>query len=357
MARRVDCSCGDIVAQGDVGMQNGAVSAFPSIVTWRTDAVEPRHRTAYYADALSAALAPMQMAYDGPRDGFRAEMAMTELGLVAVLRQAGTAHRAFREQRDLARATERTYHLVLNRSSAWKVAHRSLSCLDPGDAMLFDSALDTDMRLDNDYDVVHIKLAETWIRQWLPVPGALVGQRIPATSGWGRALTSFAAQLSPHFVARAPLPLSIIADHIGGLLAFAANEVDATVARRPSRAESALFTRIDDLIVQRCADPGLTATHIASFAGVSLRTLHRSLASQRRTFGALLIDARYQLALRMLKSPAFRRLTIAQVSHRAGFVDPSHFARVVRSRCGCTPSRLRIDTSVSSFRNADRLHA
>jgi len=284
----------------------------------------------------------MQVAYYGQRDAFRAEMIVADLGSLAVVRQTGTAHRAFRERRDLARATERTYHLVLNRSSFWYAQHRSISRLEAGDAMLFDSGLDTDIRLEAAYDIIHVKMTEAWIRQWLPSPNALVGRAIPVSSGWGRALTSFAAQLSPQFVARSPLPLPVIADHIGALLAFAAAEVSEGPKKGSGSSDSALSNRIQDLIVQRCADPELTAPQIANSVGISLRTLHRCLAAQRKSFGTLLIEARADLALRMLKSTLFRHLSVAQIGQRAGFTDPSHFARVMRSRFGCTPSQLRL---------------
>jgi AraC-like DNA-binding protein len=43
----------------------------------------------------------------------------------------------------------------------------------------------------------------------------------------------------------------------------------------------------------------------------------------------------------MLESRTFRRLTIAEISRRSGFGDPSHFARVMKSRSGHTPLQIR----------------
>jgi AraC-like DNA-binding protein len=311
------------------------------VITWSTDAVAAWQRAEYYSDALSTALAPMRMDPYGEVDSFRAEMAMADLGLLAVLRQSGSPHRCFREQRDLGRASERTYHLVLNRTSSWDVSHRSSERLEAGDAVLFDSAIRTDMRLQSSYEVVHVKLAESWIRQWVPSPGALVGRRIPAKSGWGRALTSFAAQLSPEFIVDAPLPTSVIADHIGALLAMSASEATGTAGSTSAPGEKSLFVRIEDCITQRCPESSLTAEQVATSLGISSRTLHRSIASRSTTFGALLIGSRADLAVRMLESPLFRRLSVGEIGRRAGFSDSSHFARVLRSRTGRTPSQFR----------------
>src|SRR5262249_39514687 len=48
-----------------------------------------------------------------------------------------------------------------------------------------------------------------------------------------------------------------------------------------------------------------------------------------------------RLALRMLASPAFSRLTTREIGRCAGFPSASHFARVIRIRTTRTPPRLR----------------
>jgi AraC-like DNA-binding protein len=74
---------------------------------------------------------------------------------------------------------------------------------------------------------------------------------------------------------------------------------------------------------------------------ISTRTLHRNLAAFGETFGAKLIAARADVAVRMLESPLFRRLTVAEIGRRSGFADASHFSRVLRSRTGRSPTQLR----------------
>ena len=83
---------------------------------------------------------------------------------------------------------------------------------------------------------------------------------------------------------------------------------------------------------------------MASSLNVSTRTLHRVLAACGETFGAMLIQARVDLAVRMLQSPLFDRLTTAEIGRRAGFSDASHFVRSsaagqARRRCVCASSQ------------------
>jgi AraC-like DNA-binding protein len=306
---------------------------------WSTDAVPPAQRLDFYASALASALVPMHLGCRAPTE-FRTEMTMADLGLLSVVHQVGSPHRAYYADGDLARAAGRSYHLMINLASPWLVTHRGRVLLKPGDAILSDSALHHDLVLESDYEVVHVKLSEAWVKQWLPAPGVLVGRRIPAESGWGRALTSYLAQLSPRFVVDSPLPTSVITDHIGALLALIADQIGSTKAPA-TRAETDLHGRIKDAIVQRCTDPGLMTQHIAESLSISTRTLHRNLASFGETFGARLMDARAEVAVRMLESPLFRRLTVAEIGRRSGFADASHFSRVLRNRTGRTPTQLR----------------
>jgi transcriptional regulator GlxA family with amidase domain len=93
--------------------------------------------------------------------------------------------------------------------------------------------------------------------------------------------------------------------------------------------------------MQRCTEWQLTAADVAASMNISVRTLHRSFAALNETFGEALIEARARVALRMLTSSLFNRLTTAEIGRRAGFPSASHFARVVRKRTGQSPLQLR----------------
>jgi AraC family transcriptional activator of tynA and feaB len=309
------------------------------IARWSTSDVPPDQRFDFYASALSSAIIPLQIER---RDGatFHSEMDAADLGLLSILRQRGSPHRCYTNARDIARAEARSFHLMVNVASSWDVEHRGRSRLAPGDAILTDSRIPANIEIAARYEVVHVKLSETWVRQWLPSPAVLVGRRIPAQSGWGRALAAFLAPLSPDFLVQSPLPISVISNHVGSLLALAAHEL-SNVDHRLTRSDKALHGRIKDCIEQRCTSASLTSSDVAASLDVSPRTLHRCLAASGNTFGAILIAARVTHAMRMLESPLFKRLTIAEVGRRAGFTDASHFCRVVRAASGYTPSQIR----------------
>jgi AraC family transcriptional regulator, positive regulator of tynA and feaB len=131
----------------------------------------------------------------------------------------------------------------------------------------------------------------------------------------------------------------VLVNQIGALLALTASELQGGSAARP--VECSVRDLVHDQIKQRCAETSLEAFDIASALGVSTRTLHRALAACGETFGALLIQARVDVAARMLQSPLFDRKTRAEIGRRAGFSDASHFTRVLRKRTGRTPLQMR----------------
>jgi len=309
----------------------------PSIQRWSTDGVALSRRFDRYAEILTEAIDPMRVA---SRDagGFHADISAIEMGPITVVHGIGTPHRCVRDDRDIARTRERSFHLIVNSGSPWALTHRGPLSLRVGDAVLLDSQYEHDLRL-ADFDNVHLKFPEAWLRQWVAAPDILVGRGIPFDSRWGRALASFVTQLTPEFVAGTPLPVGVIADSVGALLALTANEIlDSGVDRRRA---TATRDRIRECIVQRCTEFALSAGHVAAALGISVRTLHRALGACGETFSTTLMNARVALATRMLQSRLHDRVALAEVGRRAGFSDASHFVRIMRSRTGLTPSQIR----------------
>jgi len=77
---------------------------------------------------------------------------------------------------------------------------------------------------------------------------------------------------------------------------------------------------------------------IARRLAVSDRTLHRRLAAQHLTFGAVLDQVREQRARELLKSS---RLSIEQVGDMLGYAEVSSFSRAFRRWTGMSPLPYR----------------
>jgi AraC-like DNA-binding protein len=310
----------------------------PQIHYWSTRDVPEVQQMDYYASVLSSAVDPMGVT-KRVRGSFEADIESTDLGAISLIHGRGAAHDCVRDKRDIARSTGRNFHLIINTGSTWRVDHRERVILRKGDGVLLDSRYGYRLDFLDPFENVHLKLSEEWLSRWIPNTDVVVGRRIPFDGAWGKALTAFVSQLTPDFVVAAPLPHTVIADHVGALVALFANELSGI--RKAGPAVRALCDRIQETITQRCTESSLGAQDVAEALGISTRTLHRGLAACQRSFGASLMAARVELATRMLESPLFRRLTTSEIGRRAGFSDPSHFARVYRRICGRTPATAR----------------
>jgi AraC-like DNA-binding protein len=271
--------------------------------------------------------------------GFRADLRCVTVGAVTIAHGTGGAIRCIHGKSEISRGTQRNYHLVLNRKSSWTLRHRGDTLVRAGEAVIMDSAFEYDMKL-TPFDDTHIHVTDQWIRQWVRDPSQVAGRVIHMDSGWGAALCTYVKMLTPAVLCRAPLPASVIVEHIGTLLALVAHDTGRGEVEFPRR-DRDLRERILETVRQRSPETGLTAADVATSVGISTRTLHRHLAAFNHTFAAVLIDVRVANAMRMLQSRAFRRVTVEQIAHRTGFSDASHFARIIRARSGRAPHQIR----------------
>lgn len=314
----------------------------PTISTWSAASVPLPQRFEYFSDALSSALIPMR-ADSASRERLEANIVSADFDGVTVIRQTGSPHWSYRDGHELARSGAHTFHLIANYSAEWVMSHCGRIRLEPGDVVLTDSMIGHRLEMFQPYDVVHLKLSETWLQRWLPRPADLVGKRIPANAGWGRALTSYIAQLSPKYMIGAPLPSRVITDQLGALLSIVGAAIGG--AAGPTLASCSLRSRVHDYIHQCCADASLSAEAVAAMMCVGVDELHRCLTPFGESFGELLLAQRVEVATRMLQSRLFRGLSILEIAQRAGFTDAAQLDTLLRLRSMGSAAQLRIPAS------------
>ena len=312
----------------------------PAIRRWSTADVPAAQRIEYFAAAVSEAIIPLGID-NVDAESFEATMCFAQLDTISVAQASASAHRAFRGPGEISQTRDHRFHLLMAVNCSVTAEHRGCVRLMPGDIFVHDSSRPVYLEVRSAIDAINVVVTEDWLRRWIPNPAVLVGRCISGQSAWGNALSSYLRALSPGIIAAPPLPLSVIADQVGSLLALTASRHHGGETSPNTPILRSLHDQIADCIKQRCTEPALTAADVAVSINISLRTLHRALTATNETFGARLIDARVRAAVRMLSSPAFNRVTTAEIGRRAGFVSASHFARVVRLRTGRTPLQLR----------------
>ncbi|BFO53401.1 MULTISPECIES: helix-turn-helix domain-containing protein [Comamonadaceae] len=302
--------------------------------TWTTDSVPPAQRADYWVGAVCDCFLDMEV-QPGQRDAFSATLTSVPCGGLRVNRVSGGAQRVRRTQQAIRRgAGDNFYYLLCKESAPCHVAQDDAGAarLLPGDLALIDSRRRYLLEFPEAVDTASIQIPIGWLDTWLPAADRWLGRRVDGATGWGRVLSAYVGQLC----AERPERLAALqAEHLGGLLSLACGPVPEAPPR------TGLLPRIEQCVRERCCEPGLTAAHVADDVGVSLRTLHRALSSGGTTFAVLLMRERMAVAQRMLHAPSHRHLTVAEIGRRAGFLDPSHFARACRQWCGRTPAQER----------------
>ena len=310
-----------------------------SIVRLSTRAVAPADRLGYASWILNSSLAPSVLSTGTPAE-YDLEVTALELPSVGIVSASGSQTRSIRRQTEIRRTSQRYFSLALVLSGTANFTSVTRNRFAPGELIFYDSRHPQDCELLPHWRTLVLQLSESFVRKWVPNPAVLGWRRICPESQWGRVLASYVAQLAPEFVVQAPLPQTVLIDQLGALLALTAGELGGSrVVTTP--VERSVRDRVHDHITQRCPDTSLRATDVANSLSMSTRTLHRALAACGETFGSMLIQARVDLAVRMLQSPLFDRVTTAEIGRRAGFADASHFVKALRTRTGETPLRMR----------------
>jgi len=309
---------------------------------WSTDDVLPAQRLDYWVDAVCEGFLEMAVSSPGAAS-FASSLDSVGCGPIGVNRVRGSAQDVFRTPAAIARSTRNYFYLLCKTDAPWTTVQAGRSArLLPNDMVLVDSRRSYEFHFPTTADTVSLQLPTDWLSSWIVDPSARVACRIDGQSGWGLALSSFARALSPEVAAAPPLPPALLSDQLGALLALSTQGgAQGTVGRRGEADAFALHARIVDMVRQRHAEPGLTASDVALALGLSTRTLHRKLAGTGTTFAQCLMACRMAAARRMLADARFDRVSVAEIGRRVGLADASHFARACRQQLGALPAQLR----------------
>ncbi len=307
-----------------------------AIQHWSTDAVEPQHRLAYWIDAICESF--LEMGADpSQRASFYGRIGHCRLNRIAATQAQGSPQVVRRDGACIAQSRRNYYYLISQPKLPWGVVHAGREhIVQPGQSVLIDSRLPYEFDFAQGLDDLSVELSIDWLERWIADPAALLGRPIAAQDGWGLALRGLKEALVPQATAGLPLPDELVEDQLGVLLSMAAGE--QPVASPSSRS---VYRRCVAALREHLGHPGVCAADIAAMCAVSLRTLHRAFAAEKRTFGSVLLQLRVDEAARMLGDRRFARLTIAAIAARCGFVDASHFARSFRRLRGIGPRAHR----------------
>ncbi|MDN6605579.1 helix-turn-helix transcriptional regulator, partial [Brevibacterium sp.] len=95
------------------------------------------------------------------------------------------------------------------------------------------------------------------------------------------------------------------------------------------------------VIAESHCDPGLNASRLAQFLGVSERQLSRLFSATGRSVPQTISDARLTTARRMLADPSRANAPMVEIASTCGFGSQAQLSRGYRRRFGIGPLRHR----------------
>ncbi|MFD0076622.1 helix-turn-helix domain-containing protein [Streptomyces sp. NPDC127166] len=306
-----------------------------------TASVPDQDKVAYWNDAVSRTLVPMEVAprSEGPFDG---RIATDRLGYLQVSTVEADAERVSRTPELIARSSEALVAVGVQMSgTATFVQDGRRAEVGEGDLVVYDTTRPYSFDYPQRFTTHVFQLprralgvSDSDIRQ-------VTGNAIGTGDGFGAMLLPFLATLASSPAAGYP---PTVADRLAGNVV----ELFATlIAERAhpggtdADAPSHLVLRVRDHINRNLGDPDLSPERIARAQRISVRYLHRLFEGEGTTVGQLIRQRRLEECGRELARRGRTAPTVSAVAQRWGFVSPAHFSRSFRAAYGVSPREWR----------------
>jgi AraC-like DNA-binding protein len=224
-----------------------------------------------------------------------------------------------------------------------------------GDFTLCDSAAPQSYALEEDSEIVVLRLAANLLKEHLPSPEYFCGRHLPASVG----LTPTAAAMAASLVrlAEAGLPadyqVRIVRNLLDILATCYAIAFDTLISG--SAILSGRHAKVKLCIEQHLRNPELSPSWIARQLKVSSRYLRMIFATSNETVSAYILRRRLEESARQMADARWRGHSITEIAFAWGFNSASHFTRSFRDRYEVSPRdyrRARLDSLETNARQA-----
>lgn len=168
-----------------------------------------------------------------------------------------------------------------------------------------------------------------------------LGRPIPAHSPALWLLRTYLERLPDVPLADAPDVQQLAASHAYDLMALMLGATREAAEIAKGRGLAAAHLRIIKNHIVENSGRELSLQSVAARHGITPRYIQKLFEREGVSFTEFLRDKRVENAYRMLISPRFAHMNIAEIAYEAGFNDLSHFNRSFRARWGATPSDAR----------------
>jgi len=218
---------------------------------------------------------------------------------------------------------------------------RNEAVLRQGDFTMCDNAVPHFFSLDDNAEMLLVRVPDDVINDYLPYPELLCGRRLPAAEG----LTPTAGVLACSLWQRLERGFSSahedsVAHQLLDIISTSYSVVFGPEISGPYL-DASMHERAISYIEDHIRDGDLNARGVADALGILPGELMGLFSRRGDSARAYILRRRLELAARQLRSPRWRGSTVAEIAYGLGFTSLPLFTRAYRRRFGMSPGDYR----------------
>jgi len=307
-----------------------------------TDTVRQKERLRYWRDLVCDTF--VELDCESQPDNFSGELRTVAVGDIQISTVASVAQRVRRTRTRIAGSSRDTFLLSLQLRGSGAVSQDSRTALlSPGDFALYDCTRPYELRFDQSFSQVVLRLPRETVTGRLIDSHQLTARRIDGKRGVGLLASSFIRQLHEQLDNVDDLSLGRLQANAVDLMATALAEQTGGAAR-PNEGQAIIRQRVCAYIDRNLGDHRLTCEGIAAAHGISQRYLRKVFEASSTTVSDWIWSRRLEQAKRDLADPLLAHVSVTGIAFDVGFKDAAHFSRAFRSRFDMSPREWRNST-------------
>ena len=305
-----------------------------------TAGAETRHSLEYWIDVICASFVELECV-SLEREGFFGSIENTTVGEAQLSNIRAAPQRVSRNAATIGRS-DRDYFLLSLQTAGRGLVEQDgrQAALGRGDFTLYDTTRPYDLRFDDGFGQIVLRLPRQMILQSLPAAEKLTAIRIQGGTGAGLLASTFLGELQRQvacFGTTSALRYhAVIVDLIAAALS---EQVEARAVFDDAR--HLLQVRIARFIDDNLRDAGLTCEIVAERHRISERYLRKVFAGAGFSVAEMIWEKRLTVAKRDLCDPLRSHLSVSSIAFDVGFKDTGHFSRAFKAKFGVTPRAMR----------------
>lgn len=309
-----------------------------TMTTWTTDSVMEGQRFDFWQDVVCQSI--LNVAADLPAQlGFHASLYGQSYGALRVASFRSREHQIMRSLRHIKADEDPSYIISLQIRGRSDISQGDCSfSLEADEIAIVDGSQPFQLRFSSSVE-----------RLVAVVPRSILEPRIPWLKRHHTLKISreapYAELARPHIhhlVQNKDLQeieANLLAENLCNLLALSTRE---TQTRRLEN--DVQFEMITSFCRNNLSNSKLSPGFVASYFGISLRTLHVRFEKFGQPFGDWVLERRLESCRQALRDPKQSDESVSEIVYRAGFNDLSHFCRMFKRRFGLTAREWRSQT-------------